>query len=103
VIWQLFLQHLETGADGGSTRGKEKAAVCTSCHGATGVSLTPNWPTLAGQHKDYLVEAIGQYQGGKRTDPVMSGLVANLSAEDIEDIATFYSAQPGLFTATYTD
>lgn len=94
---------LETDAGDGSTRGKEKVAVCTSCHGATGVSPAPNWPTLAGQHKDYLVEAIGQYQGGERTDPVMSGLVANLSAEDIADIATFYSAQPGLFTATYTD
>ena len=94
---------LEKEAGSGSAGGQEKAAVCTSCHGPTGVSPTPNWPTLAGQHKDYLVEVIGQYQGGKRTDPVMAGLVMNLSAEDIEDIAKFYAAQSGLFTATYAD
>jgi cytochrome c553 len=79
-------------------RGGEKAAVCSACHGAGGVSPAPNWPTLAGQHKDYLIEVIGQYQSGQRNDPVMAGQVINLSDEDIEDIAAFYSAQPGLFS-----
>ena len=80
-------------------RGGEKAAVCGACHGANGVSPAPNWPSLAGQHEDYLVEVMGQYRNGQRSDPVMAGQVVNLSAEDIEDIAVFYSAQPGLFTA----
>jgi cytochrome c553 len=80
-------------------RGGEKAAVCGACHGANGASPAPNWPSLAGQHEDYLVEVMGQYQNGQRSDPVMVGQVVNLSAEDIEDIAVFYSAQPGLFTA----
>jgi cytochrome c553 len=84
---------------GGSARGKEKAAVCTACHGATGLSPTGNWPNLAGQHKDYLEHAIRQYQSGARKDPVMSGLVTTLSDEDIADIAGYYAAQPGLFTA----
>jgi cytochrome c553 len=80
-------------------RGGEKAAVCGACHGPTGVSPAPNWPSLAGQHKDYLVEVIAQYKNGQRDDPVMVGQVISLSDEDIDDIAAFYSVQPGLFTA----
>ena len=80
-------------------RGGKKAAVCGACHGSNGVSPAPNWPSLAGQHKDYLIEVIGQYKSGQRNDPVMAGQVLNLSDEDIEDIAAFYAVQPGLFTA----
>jgi len=89
----------QQGSAGGSSRGREKAAVCTACHGETGLSPTGNWPSLAGQHKDYLEHAIRQYQSGARKDPVMSGLVTTLSDEDIADIAAYYAAQPGLFTA----
>lgn len=85
------------------TRGQAKAAVCSACHGDTGVSETPNWPTLAGQHKDYLIEAMVQYRNGERNDPVMAGQLMNLSEADIEDLAAFYASQPGLFTATYED
>ena len=81
-------------------RGQAKAAVCAACHGDTGVSDTPGWPTLAGQHKDYLVESMTQYRNGQRNDPVMAGQLINLSDDDIEDLAAFYAAQPGLFTAT---
>lgn len=82
-------------------RGKAKAAICAACHGETGISETPNWPTLAGQHKDYLVEVMSQYRNGQRDDPVMAGQLINLSDNDIEDLAAFYAAQPGLFTASY--
>ncbi len=82
-------------------RGEEKAAVCTACHGPAGVSTMPNWPVLAGQHTDYLVHAISQYQSGKRTDPVMAGQAAALSEQDIKDLAAYFSAQPGLFTTHY--
>jgi cytochrome c553 len=77
-------------------RGKEKAAPCTACHGASGVSPMPNWPTLAGQHEDYLRQAMTQYKLGERTDPVMAGQVVNLTDEDIEDLAAYFAAQPGL-------
>lgn len=95
---------LEEGSPRGGARvarGEEKAAVCVACHGDDGISVTPNWPTLAGQHKDYLVESLRQYKNGQRSDPVMTGQVAALSDEDIEDLAAYYAAQPGLFTAQY--
>jgi len=77
-------------------RGKEKAAICTACHGANGVSVMPNSPTLAGQHEDYLKQAMTQYRLGSRTDPVMAGQVSNLTEDDIEDLAAYFAAQPGL-------
>lgn len=89
------------GANSGGqiARGKAKAAVCTACHGQAGVSTTPNWPTLAGQHADYLQEVMQQYQNGHRQDPVMVGQMVSLTKKDIADIAAFYAAQRGLFTA----
>lgn len=95
---------IESGFAGSSAqieRGRAKAAVCAACHGETGVSETPNWPTLAGQHKDYLIEVMMQYRNGQRNDPVMAGQLINLSDDDIEDLAAFYAAQPGLFTVEY--
>lgn len=77
-------------------RGREKAAVCTACHGANGVSTMPNWPVLAGQHESYLKQALTGYKQGSRTDPVMAGQVLNLTEEDIADLAAFFAAQPGV-------
>ena len=82
-------------------RGRAKSAVCAACHGETGLSETPNWPSLAGQHEDYLVETMMQYRRGDRDDPVMAGQLVNLTEDDIEDLAAFYAAQPGLFTVEY--
>jgi len=92
------LQQGEAKSGPAIRRGEKKAAVCTACHGPAGVSTMPNWPVLAGQHSDYLQQAIGQYQAGKRTDPVMAGQAGALSRQDVEDLAAYFAAQPGLFT-----
>jgi cytochrome c553 len=86
-------------ASGSAARGGEKAAACAACHGEAGVSPAPAWPNLAGQHKDYLIHALVQYQNGQRKDPVMAGQVGTLTERDISDLAAFFAAQPGLFTA----
>ena len=78
--------------------GAEKATVCAACHGPNGVSTSPNWPVLAGQHQDYLQTALAQYAAGDRKDPVMAGQVTNLTAEDIADLAAYFAAQSGLFS-----
>ncbi len=76
--------------------GKEKAKVCTACHGQDGNSTTPDFPRLAGQHYDYLVKALNDYKSGARKNAVMAPLTANLSRRDIADLAAFYSQQQGL-------
>ncbi len=76
--------------------GKTKAAeVCASCHGADGNSPAPNFPKIGGQYRTYLVKALKDYKSGTRNDPVMAGMVANLSAADIENLAFYYSSQAG--------
>ena len=90
-------------ASGGASaaRGREKAAVCAACHGEAGASAAPTWPTLAGQHRDYLEHAIAGYKTRVRQDPVMQGQVPSLSDQDVTDLAAYFAAQPGLFTVHY--
>lgn len=70
--------------------------VCTACHGADGHSLLPEYPTLAGQHADYLAKALRDYKSGKRKNAVMAGIVATLADADIDGVAAFYAHQVGL-------
>jgi len=95
----LFAAGAADAADGDYRRGLEKSQVCQSCHGKTGnESLQPSYPRLAGQHEDYLVHALKSYRDGGRTNAVMAGFAANLSDQDIADLAAWYSRQQGLET-----
>ena len=78
---------------GDSDAGKAKSAMCASCHGPTGISLSPLWPNLAGQKEQYLIKQIKAFRDGTRQDPMMAPMVAALSDTDIENLAAYYSAQ----------
>jgi cytochrome c553 len=78
---------------GDAAKGKEKSAICAACHGADGNSVAPDFPRLAGQYPDYLVVTLQHYKSGKRKNPIMAPMVANLSAEDIADLAAYFSSQ----------
>ncbi|MFL6548572.1 MAG: c-type cytochrome [Povalibacter sp.] len=70
---------------------------CVQCHGANGAkTLGPEYPALAGQHADYIVQALKDYKSGKRKNPIMAGIVAGVDAKDFEAIAQFFSQQRGL-------
>jgi len=89
----------DTVTAGGSTATSlEETTTCIACHGQNGISLSPTWPTLAGQHEDYLVHALNQYRDGARTDPVMAPLVAALSDNDVALLAKYYARLDGLET-----
>ena len=76
----------------------QQAAVCAACHGQYGFSMGPLWPTLAGQHEDYLVNSLKAYRSGARKDPVMMPMAAGLSDADIKLLARYYSRLDGLET-----
>ena len=78
---------------GDASAGKAKAAMCASCHGATGISISPIWPNLAGQKEQYLVKQIKAFRDGTRQDPMMAPMVAALSDADIDNLAAYYSSQ----------
>jgi len=69
---------------------------CVACHGNNGVSATADFPTLAGQYEDYLVQILRDYRSGKRKNPIMAGLAKPLKDEDIDAIAKFFSQQKAL-------
>ena len=73
--------------------GATKAAVCAACHGPSGNSTNPDWPKLAGQSAVYIAEQLRLFRAGARDNPIMKPLVANLSDQDISDLAVYYEAQ----------
>jgi cytochrome c553 len=89
----------ETVAAGGSENASfDKAQACAACHGQNGVSVNAMWPTLAGQHEDYLLQALNSYRDGSRVDPVMSAQAALIAAEDVAPLAKYFASLDGLET-----
>jgi cytochrome c553 len=82
-------------AGGDPAKGQQKAAqVCAACHGADGNKPSaPDQPVLAGQYYDYLVRALSDYKIGRRNNPIMKGFAGQLSKQDIEDLAAWFSSQ----------
>ncbi len=83
-------------AKGNPVKGQEKAATCEACHGKEGLSIDPNYPNLAGQHSSYLVKTLSDYRSGQRTKAIMASFAANLTNQDILDLAAWYASQDGL-------
>ena len=84
----------------GGTQGAsfDKAAACTACHGQNGISVNAAWPTLAGQHEDYIAHSLQQYRDGTRVDPVMGAQAALVAEEDVARLARYFSRLEGLET-----
>ena len=78
---------------GDAAAGKAKSALCASCHGPTGISMSPVWPNLAGQKEQYLIKQITAFRDGTRQDAMMAPMVAALSDTDIENLAAYFSSQ----------
>ena len=88
----LLLWPRSAVAVGDAQAGATKAAMCAACHGQNGISANPLWPSLAGQQEAYLVKQIKAFRDGERTDVSMQPFVANLTDQDIEDLAAHYAA-----------
>jgi len=76
--------------------GKAKVAtVCAACHGASGVSVSDTIPNLAAQRAGYLEAQLKALKDGTRKNPIMNAIAAQLSPEDMANVAAFLAAQPG--------
>lgn len=80
-------------AAGDAAAGKAKSATCAACHGADGNSAAPNFPKLAGQGESYLLKQLKDFKSGARKDPTMTGMVAPLSEQDMENLAAYFASQ----------
>jgi cytochrome c553 len=74
------------------------AQACIACHGNDGLGTLDEYPNLAGQHADYLAQALNDYRLGKRKNPIMTPFAQQLTPEDIAAISAYYARQPGLRT-----
>ena len=85
-------------AAGDGDAGRTKANTCMGCHGIPGyTNAYPTYrvPKLGGQSAEYLAGALKAYKSGERPHKTMQAQAANLSDQDIADIAAFLAAAPG--------
>lgn len=76
-------------------QGRNKARICTGCHGPNGISRIPSNPSLAGLSQDYLVEQLHAFREGSRENPTMNSIARNLTDADIAALAAYFSSLPG--------
>jgi cytochrome c553 len=82
-----------------TAKAPEAAQVCVACHGQDGVGITPQYPSLAGQHEDYIERALHDYKKGGRKNPIMATFAGQVKDEDVRVIAEYYSKRkPSLET-----
>jgi cytochrome c553 len=77
---------LERGRQLGTT-------VCAACHGADGRGTAPTNPNLAGQHAEYIARQLAAFKSGARPSPIMQGMAAGLSDEDMLAVGAYYESQ----------
>jgi cytochrome c553 len=73
--------------------GRAKSQACAACHGPDGNATIPGMPSLAGQPTMYTHWQLIKFQDGRRKNEPMAPFVANLSSDDMADLAAFYAAQ----------
>lgn len=74
-------------------KGEASFAACAACHGADGNSVISVNPKLSQQHPEYLVKQLQEFKSGKRANPIMMGMAAALSDEDMKNIAYWVSSK----------
>jgi cytochrome c553 len=105
-----YLQGVEAAKPGATAHAQppKQAAPCVACHGENGLGvdapLDPKPPVLAGQHADYLEQALTAYRNGRRKNVVMGGMAQMLkSDEDVRIVADYFASQSSRLATATTD
>jgi cytochrome c553 len=72
---------------------RTRAQVCFGCHGPDGNSQSADYPILAGQSWRYIFIELKDFKAGRRSDPQMSPMAADLSPEDMMLLGEFFASQ----------
>jgi len=67
--------------------------VCSACHGPDGNSPTAVNPSLAGMPAEYITVQLTHFKAGIRANPVMQGMAAALSPDDMKQLGLFFATQ----------
>ncbi|HEY7888179.1 MAG TPA: cytochrome c [Steroidobacteraceae bacterium] len=88
---------------GDAQRGATLASTCLGCHGIEGYrNAYPDYavPRLAGQHPQYLADALKEYRSDARQYPTMHLQALSLSDQDIADVAAYLASKPLVATSS---
>jgi cytochrome c553 len=88
------LCHAADAAQGDPQAGREKAQVCASCHGERGISAMPGVPSLAGQTDQFIQWQLVFFRSGRRENPLMSPIAADLTDEDVRNLGAYFASLP---------
>lgn len=97
MVTGMAVSHAETDdgeKDDVASNVPAQAQICAGCHGPDGNSLVPMFPKIAGQHPEYLEKQLKNIKENVRVSPVMAGIVATLSDEDMTILAKHFAKQP---------
>jgi cytochrome c553 len=93
VVWTP--QVLQVLAEARPERGRAKVQeVCSACHGEQGVSVSADYPNLAGQSGTAIYKQLNDYHTGSRTNQFMTDVAKALDETAIADVAAYYAGQP---------
>lgn len=93
VVLGVSLTAVAHGA-GDPDAGEQNAAVCTSCHGqGGGKPIMASYPKLTGIGERYLYDQLVAIKSGDRAIPEMTGLLDNMSEQDLQDLAAYFDSQ----------
>jgi cytochrome c553 len=70
-----------------------KAEACAACHGPGGRSTQPQYPILAGQTARYLDLQLRDFQAGRRTNELMTPMVAGMPRDEMRELADYFAKQ----------
>jgi cytochrome c553 len=73
--------------------GQTKAGACAACHGLDGNSADAQYPKLAGQHERFIWRQLRLFKSGQRENPIMQGMAAPLTEQDMRDIGAYFATQ----------
>jgi cytochrome c553 len=81
---------------GDAAAGQGKAAACGACHGMDGNSSDAQYPKLAGQNEAYIVRQLTHFKAAQRQNPIMMGMAAPLSEQDMHDLGAYFASKQSL-------
>ena len=89
----LLMLALTVVAEGDAVRGETMTMMCVACHGTDGNSFAGSFPNIAGQNPDYLFKQMQEIQSGERPALLMTGMLAGMTDQDLQDLAAYYASQ----------
>lgn len=85
--------HTALAQTGDAEAGKARSTTCVACHGTDGNSPVDQFPKIAGQVPGYIAKSLAAYKSGERANPIMMGMAAALSDEDMANLDAYFASQ----------